>query len=393
MNRNQTYSQTIGSCRPQLRIRGTRILVFLGTNLVMGVLGALLATQPVGAEQGGPVKVSATATLTILAGDVTHVPAGSGQPQAAKDGMNVGVGDRILTGPNTFAIVTFLDGSTFQVCPDSDVTIKRADVGDKKSSISIRINFGLVWARVVRLLDPQSSFSLEANTVVASVHDGLIGARQNLDGSFQCWTNAGDLMVTEKFAGQAPRILQAGQMIVFEPGKPQPAPPHPFATNQSALKITASAGVLPLVLMADKARVAGFVAPGIEVNQVFGSITDAGADGSHLVQVPAGAAGPFALVLDGFKDGPFTVRVSGLFKDKKDDQVYKPVYQLELSGTIKKGERVVSEITQQIEPATAGEPKTAKVQSGSATPFQPFSGPLPGKILLSPTEVQAAGGL
>ncbi|MGH7166329.1 MAG: hypothetical protein ACREIS_12485, partial [Nitrospiraceae bacterium] len=198
------------------------------------------------------------------------------------------------------------------------------------------------------------------------------------------------LTVAERFAGSAPRSLKPGQMIKFEPGKPQPAPPHPFATNQSALKVTASAGVLPLVLMTDKGRVAGFVAPGIEVNQVFGSITEAGTDGSHLVQVPAGATGPFTLVLEGFKDGPYTVRVSGLFKDKKDDQVYKPVYQQELSGTIKKGERVVSEITQQIDPATAGEPKTAKVQSGSATPFQPFNGPLPGKILLSPTELQAA---
>jgi hypothetical protein len=364
--------------------------VLLGSSLVLGVLGACLPAQPAAAEQAGPGKVSATATLTILAGDVKHVPSGSGRPQLATDGMTVGVGDRILTGPKTFAIVTFLDGSTLQVCPDSDVTLKRADLSDKKSSISIRINVGLVWARVVRLLDPQSSVSLEANTVVASVHDGLIGARQNPDGSFECWTQAGELTVTERFAGSPTRSLKPGQMIKFEPGKPQPTPPHPFATNQSAVKILTSAGVLPLVVMTDQVRVAGFVAPGVEVNQVFGSITAAETDGSHLVQVPAGAAGPFTIVLEGLTDGPYTVKVSGLFKQKKDDQVYQSVYQQEVSGTIRKAERLVSEITQQIDPATAGEPKTAKLQGGSVAPFRSFTGPLPGKILLSPMELQAA---
>jgi len=55
-------------------------------------------------------------------------------------------------------------------------------------------------------------------------------------------------------------------------------------------------------------------------------------------------------------------------------------------------ERVVTEITQQIDPATSENPKTAKVQSGRVAPFQTFKGPLPGKFLLSPTELQDAGG-
>ena len=391
MNRDQIESSTATSRHPHMNARVMHLLLMLGPALVLGVLGACLPAQPARAELAGPGKVSATATLTVQAGTVKHVPAGGGQPQAAQDGMTVSVGDRILTGPKALALVTFLDGSTVQVGPDSEVTIKRAEVGDKKSSITIRVNLGLVWARVVRLLDPQSSVSLEANTVVASVHDGLIGARQNPDGSFECWTQSGELTVTERFAGSPPRSLKPGQMIKFEPGKSQPTPPHPFATNQSALKIVTSAGVLPLVVMTDQVRVAGFVAPGVEVNQVFGSITEAGTDGSHLIQVPAGATGPFTLVLEGLKDGPYSVRVSGLFKQKKDDQVYQSVYQQEVSGTIRKGERLVSEITQQIDPATAGEPKTAKVQGGGATPFRSFTGPLPGKILLSPREFQAAG--
>src|SRR3989338_1281119 len=122
----------------------------------------LLPVHHVWAQPSGPRTVSATATLSILAGTVQHVPNGTNQPQPAKDGMTVAVGDRVLTGPKTFAVVTFLDGSTLEVCPNSDVAIKAVDISPGKSStINIRINFGLVWVLVVKLLDPKATFSLE----------------------------------------------------------------------------------------------------------------------------------------------------------------------------------------------------------------------------------------
>ncbi len=337
-------------------------------------MGVLLPLQEVQAQQAGPRTVTATATLSILTGDVKRVPSGNSQPQPAADGTNLGVGDRILTGPKTTALVTFLDGSTLTVQPESDVTVKKADVSGKKSNIGIKVNLGTVWARVVSLADPQSSFSLESNTATATVHDGLIGARQNPDDSFACWTRAGELTVTYK-DGRKLTTLAPGEMIIVK----AEGLPHTFATNQSTLQISASAGVLPLVLMADDARVAGFIAPGVEVNQVFGSMTGTAADGSRVVEVPAGAPGPFTLVLEGQQDGPFKINLVGLFKGS-------PVYQQELSGAIKKGERLTTEITQQLEPATAADPKTAKVQGGSAAPLKPLQGPLPGKILLAPAE-------
>lgn len=337
-------------------------------------LGLALPLPELHAQQAGPRTVSATATLSILTGDVKRAPSGSSQPQPAADGMNLGVGDRVLTGPKATALVTFLDGSTLTVQPDSDVTVKKADVSGKHSTIGIKVNLGTVWARVVRLADPQSSFSLESNTATATVHDGLIGARQNPDDSFACWTRAGELTVTSK-DGRKITTLAPGEMIVVK----AEGLPHAFATNQSTLKISASAGVLPLVLMADNARVAGFIAPGVEVNQVFGSMTGVAADGARVVEVPAGAPGPFTLVLEGQQDGPFKVNLVGSFKGA-------PVYQQELSGAIKKGERLTAEITQQLAPDTAADPKTAKVQGGSAAPLKLLQGPLPGKILLAPAE-------
>ena len=347
------------------------------------VLGLVLPSQHAAAQQGRQSKASATATLSILAGTVHRIPAGGTQLQAADDGMDLAVGDRVVTWPKATALITFLDGSTVTIQPNSDVAVKKADLGvGKSSAIGIQINFGTVWARVVRMPDPKSSFSLESNTATATVHNGLIGGQQTEDGSFVCWTRAGVLTVKDPH-GQTLVTLQPNEKTTVKAG--QKPSPQPFAVNQSALTLTATANVLPLVEMPDKVRVAGFVAPVWEVNQVFGAFTGKATDGAHIVEVPAGIPGPFLLVVHGLHDGPFKVTIVGSFKGA-------PIYQQELAGTIKKGERLRTEITQQMDPATESEPKTAKVKSGSVVPFSPWQGPLPGIIVLSPLELKAAGG-
>jgi hypothetical protein len=248
------------------------------------------------AQPKGPGRVSAIATLSILAApaSVQRVPAGAATPEPAKDGTSLAIGDRVLTGPGATALITFLDGSTVTVQPGSDVTVARADVGKTSAAISVRISLGTVWARVARLVDPGSRLSLEANTTSATVHDGLIGGQQNADGTFICWTQSPGMAVVDAGGREIMRV-EPGQRVTLKPGeKPAVAT---FRVTLSALRVTVPRGVLPLVLMPDRARVAGFVAPGIEVNQVFGSKTSQAADGARALEVPVRRAGSYLLVL------------------------------------------------------------------------------------------------
>ena len=351
----------------------------------IGLIVILALPIPGSAGSGGPSRVSATATLTIIGGTVQHVPAGTTPARPAQDGMTVALGDRVLTGPKSAALITFLDGSTLTVQPESDIEVRKADISANTSTVSVKINLGTVWARVVRLADPKSSFALESNTATATVHDGLIGGEMTANAHFMCWTKAGALTVTDP-QGQVVVVLLPGEktMVTGEPGK-TPSP-QAFSVNQSVLRVVTSAGVLPLVVMDDGIRVAGFVVPTIEVNQVFGSLTRADGDGTHVVEVPAGATGPFTVVVEGVKGGTFTLTLMGSFKGAI-------MYEQELSGSIKKGERMKTTVTLQIDPATAAERKTAKVQGGSAAPLEAHPGPLPGKVLLSPMELQTVGGI
>ena len=176
----------------------------------------------------------APAILGVLAGEVNIIPPGGGVAKPASNGMTVTVGTRVQTGKKSTALVTFLDGSTLTVQPESDVTVKQADVGKKRSRVTVGVNVGTVWARVVKLVDPESSYSLQSNTATATVHDGLIGARQEPDNTFTCWTRAGDLWVLEP-TGRARAILKPGQMDIVKAGAP--SNPQAFFSNHSALRV------------------------------------------------------------------------------------------------------------------------------------------------------------
>lgn len=356
----------------------------LGIVLAAGLLTLLLGARPAAAQARGPRTVSAAATLSILRGGAERVTAGGGR-QPGANGMILAEGDRIVTGGMGIAVITFLDGSTVTVQPGSDVVVRRAPASGDRASTRVFINAGAVWARVRRLADPGSGMSLESNTATAAVHDGLIGARQNRDGSFECWTQAGELAVTDR-GGRALVALAPGQMTRVGPGGS--AQPAPFAVMASTLRVVASRGVLPLLQMPYHTLLAGFVAPGVEVNQVYGSVTRAHPDGTRSVEVPAGFLGPYTLMVEGREETPFTITLVGLSRGSETHRV-------ELCGRIGRGERQWTSVMQDMptpESLTSGAgPEGARAQGVLAARLGPMRRPLPGEILLAPAEVEAAG--
>jgi hypothetical protein len=339
------------------------------------------------AAAGRPVNVSTAATLSLLGGRVEYWPAGGSEPRPAATGSNLAEGDRVLTGPDGRALITFLDGSTIIVEPGSDVQVKRLDVGGDRSSLRVLLRSGTVWARLVSWLGGRGTVSLEANTYTATAHDGLIGAQSRPDGGFVCWTRAGTVEL-EADGGRHLARLSPGEKVTIGPTGPPVI--EVFRVNQSTIEITTSAPVLPLVVMPDGRRVAGFVEPGIEVNQVFGSRTATTQDGTRTVEVPAGVIGTYRLVLVGVADGPFTVRVIGAFRGE-------PVYRAEARRDIQRGERLGAAIVQWLassgaDPASTGaDPRTARVAGGRLQTLRPVTGEPPGTILLSPLELAGAG--
>ncbi len=156
----------------------------------------------------------------------------------------------------------------------------------------------------------------------------------------------------------------------------------------STLRVVASRGVLPLVEMPYHTLLAGFVAPDVEINQVYGSVTQAHPDGTRSVEVPAGFPGPYTLIVEGREETPFTITLVGFYRASE-------VYRTELRGRIGRGERQWTSLMQEIPPVEGlgwgPSPESARAQGVHSARLGPMRRPLPGEILLAPAEVEAAG--
>jgi hypothetical protein len=132
--------------------------------------------------------------------------------------------------------------------------------------------------------------------------------------------------------------------------------------------------VVPLVRMPDGSLAAGFLAPDVEVNQVFGSLTEAKGGQRWLVEVPGGHEGPYTLILTGAGAGPFTARVSGRYLGFT-------TYRQEIRGEARPGERLFTRITQTVK---GQDPLTARAVDASVDGLRVWDASEPAAIVEGP---------
>jgi hypothetical protein len=285
--------------------------------------------------------------------------------------MNLAEGDRVRTGGSGVALITFLDGATVTVQPDSEVTVRQVDRGRDRSGIRLLIHAGRVWARVARGAGRGSGLTLESNEYAAAAHDGLIGAEHAPDGTFVCWTRRGEVRLTDRM-GHTLAMLAAGQRARVVSG--QPVTPEPFRPSASTLEVRSDGPVVPLVRMPDGRVAAGFLAGEVEVNQVFGSLTESLGRGRWLVEVPGGLEGPYTLILTGTGAGPYTVAVSARYGGLA-------VYRQDLRGVAAPGERQFTRIRQGV---AGDDARSARVLDASFEGLRAWDGADPGAAGAAP---------
>jgi hypothetical protein len=179
--------------------------------------------------------------------------------------------------------------------------------------------------------------------------------------------------------GQSEAVLMAGQRAWARQG--WPVTPEPFVAGASTLEIESSGPVVPLLRMPDGRVAAGFLAEGVEVNQVFGSLSASRGGQRWLIEVPGGAEGAYTLILTGAGAGPFTARVSARYAGLR-------IYRQELTGEIAPGERLVTRITQRVK---GDDPRSARVVGGSVDGLRAWDGDEPAAVVAVPAARQHPG--
>ena len=361
--------------------------------LLVSVL-LLLSASSVRAAPPVPQALVDRSTLSILRGEGWYSEQARETIVAAVDGQDVAVGDRVITGPDTNVVLTFFEGSTFTITPNTDIVVERLQGDQSSRDFSLRLNAGTIWARVVSVVSPASRFEVRTPTAVAVVRGSQIGARVLPDGTFQCWTREGAMSVITSGGQQAD--LAPGETVLVQPDG-QLATQRPFEPSASVLRFDVRGRVWSVVVHPDGGA-NGIVEPGIVASQTFGAlVTPFHASGGALAfEVPANVSGQYVLVLHGHEGGAepleYSVLIAGLLAPLyagTADEEERLLTGAEVVGSVTPGETVALSVEVTVE--AEGQPD-ARLSVMTVSESFPVAGPLgPAKVLVSPVEAALLG--
>jgi len=134
------------------------------------VLGFLLFVAfGAGGGFGGRALAAAT-TVTIISGDIQVRHGATASFVSATDGEVLVAGDTLRTGDESRAVLTYFEGSTVSIEPNSELTIENASaLTDGSTIVVMQQNFGRTWHVVTKLITGNSKYEVKTPASTASV--------------------------------------------------------------------------------------------------------------------------------------------------------------------------------------------------------------------------------
>jgi FecR protein len=209
-----------------LRLGVTATGVAFVIAVIFGATGALVPT--------GQVAAFGASTLTIISGPVAVRHAGS-DFAAADDGAVLAEGDTVKTGADARAILTYFEGSTVEMEPDSELTIDAAHSdADGNTIILMQQNLGVTWHVVTHLITTGSMYEVHTSTSTASVRGTQFTVGVAADETTTETTTEGAVANTDA-RGTATVLTPPGQQTTTKKGQ---APARPMSAAEPERTVT-----------------------------------------------------------------------------------------------------------------------------------------------------------
>lgn len=113
--------------------------------------------------------VGAATAITIISGDI-QVRHGAGSFAPASDGEVLTAGDTVRTGDGARAVLTYFEGSSVSLEPNTELTIEDAStLTDGSTIIVMQQNLGRTWHVVTKLVTGNSKYEVKTPASTASV--------------------------------------------------------------------------------------------------------------------------------------------------------------------------------------------------------------------------------
>jgi uncharacterized repeat protein (TIGR01451 family) len=181
-----------------------------------------IGNDPSGTVASGPLTV-----LSMTGGDVFIMEPGGNKWVKAEEGINLRVDNKIRTGANSHATVTFFEGSTIDLDGDTEITLSELGFSPDSSitNIQIKQEVGATMNRVKKLVDLKSRYDVETPSAVAAVRGTTFFVKVGRDGE----TFVGNVKGLVGVVAQGVEVsVTQGSHVVVVPGK-SPGPVEPGA--------------------------------------------------------------------------------------------------------------------------------------------------------------------
>jgi hypothetical protein len=257
-------------------------------------------------------------TLNIIGGNIQVQTKDSLAWEKAKDGIMLEPGSRVRTAPDSYASISFAQGTTSKLEPGTDLIVDKLESSQDKQldTVVLRQQSGKTWNQVAKRADGSSYFQIQTSSADVKVHGTLFATEVDESGKTIVQTTEGRVSVNAQ--GQEVQV-PAGQQTMVAPGA-APSVPAPIPPARNELVITVSRPAIGLVVDPSGSST-GYRSTGVPLNQISGSQVSSPQDSYQTVRIREPSDGEYTLILNGVADGSTSIRVQG-FAEGKSTFVY-----------------------------------------------------------------------
>ena len=274
--------------------------------LVAGLYGVFNFLSP-------PPALASQSTLSVLGGSVEVQKSTAEGWQRGTDGMVLPAGAEVKTEAGSYALLTFSEGSTIKLEPDTDVEIQQVEsTNGQLTAIILKQWSGKTWSRVIEKTDHDLHYQVQTPSASVIAHGTLFVTEVEETGSTMVATMEGLVSV----AAQGEEVyLPGGQQTQVEAGM---VPSQPIAAPDPEAELVITIDMPAVGSISDPTGSStGYLPSGLSHNQITESQTSSPYDGTQLITIAEPVAGEYIVVLRYITEGVAHFSIQG----KSDGEV------------------------------------------------------------------------
>ncbi|MFC1946839.1 FecR domain-containing protein, partial [Chloroflexota bacterium] len=288
--------------------------------------------------KSSPVMAS-TCVLQVLSGEVNISDTGSDSFEPGSDGMILEMGTQVQTDRDAHALITFNDGSTIKLEPETILEITHLETNEEGAPIIILSQLiGRTWSSVVDMTDSDSRFEIDTPSAAAVVHGTLFTTEVTEEGETTISTTEGLVSVV---ADDEEVFVAANQQTKVSKGK-KPSKPQNTPEPESEITILIT-GLASASLVDPTGSSTGKLPDGTEFNQIPGSQSSVSGVNTQVITVADPKNGNYKIALRNLAEGTVNFSILGKLKgvevlnfeeilEPEEEQDYILDFNLKVSG-------------------------------------------------------------